>query len=106
MNQPSLNPTGKKRVRTATRWDDFLNQELQDPQLKQAWDEDAPLRELQQTLIALRIEHNLTQKELAQKLQTHQTNISKLETGQANPSLKFLSRVAASFGKTLHLQFW
>lgn len=56
-------------------------------------------------VIKLRIEHNLTQKELAKKIGTTQTIISRMENGDYNPSYNFLQRLAAGLGKELEIQF-
>ena len=52
-----------------------------------------------------RREQNLTQEQLADVTGIHQTNISKLESGTANPSLRTLKRLAAGMGMALKLEF-
>lgn len=47
----------------------------------------------------------ITQKELAAKTGIAQGDISKLENGSANPSLKTLQRLAAGMGMRLKLEF-
>ena len=47
----------------------------------------------------------LTQEQLADVTGIHQTNISKLESGTANPSLRTLKRLAAGMGMKLKLEF-
>jgi transcriptional regulator with XRE-family HTH domain len=44
-------------------------------------------------------------KELAQRIGIRQSNISRLESGNYNPSLAFLKKVAAGLGKQLHVEF-
>lgn len=51
----------------------------------------------------LRKELGLTQKELAQRMGNNQSNISKLESGTYNPSLKFMINLAKSLGKKLKI---
>ena len=46
-----------------------------------------------------------TQKELSERTGTNQADISKLENGNANPSIKTLQRLAAALGKTLKIEF-
>ena len=48
---------------------------------------------------------NLTQKELAERTGINQADISKLENGTRNPSLKLLKRLADGMGMTLKLEF-
>ncbi len=58
-----------------------------------------------QALTDARKESGLTQKEPAEKTGIAQSDISKLETGNANPSLKTLQRLAAGLGKKLRVEF-
>lgn len=50
-------------------------------------------------------QNNLTQKELADRTGINQADISKLENGTRNPSLKLLKRLAEGMGMTLKLEF-
>ena len=56
-------------------------------------------------IIEGREENHLTQEQLADVTGIHQTNISKLESGTANPSLRTLKRLAAGMGMKLKLEF-
>ena len=53
----------------------------------------------------LRKEKNLTQKELAKKTGIDQSDISKIETGNANPALSTLKRLAEGMDMVLRLEF-
>ena len=53
----------------------------------------------------MRTESNLTQKELAKKCGIKQSNISRLESGKANPTIKFLQKVADSLDCDLIVEF-
>ena len=55
-------------------------------------------------IIMARKEKNLTQKDLAEKIGTKQSNISRLESGNYNPSLDFLNRIAQAMGKELEVR--
>ncbi|MDL2321821.1 helix-turn-helix transcriptional regulator [Desulfosarcina sp. OttesenSCG-928-B08] len=65
----------------------------------------APEYALVKQIIQARIEQNLTQKELAGRIGIKQSNISRLESGNYNPSLDFLKKVASGLGKELHIEF-
>ena len=52
-------------------------------------------------VIMARKEKNLTQKDLAQLIGTKQSNISRLESGNYNPTINFLSKIAYAVGKEL-----
>ncbi len=64
-----------------------------------------PEYEIIKELIKARNEQHITQKELAEKVGTRQSNISRLERGNYNPSLAFLKKVAQGLGKELHIEF-
>jgi DNA-directed RNA polymerase specialized sigma subunit len=50
-----------------------------DPEFKEIWENNAQKRELVKTIIALRIKEHLTQEDLAEKMGTQQSAISRLE---------------------------
>jgi len=56
-------------------------------------------------IIEARQRLNLSQKELAERVGTKQSNISRLENGSYNPSFGFLQKVALGLGKELHIEF-
>ena len=56
-------------------------------------------------LIDARNAEGLTQKELSERSGIAQGDISKLENGNANPSIRTLRRLAAAMGKTLKIEF-
>lgn len=56
-------------------------------------------------MIDARKESGFTQKELSEKTGINQADISKLERGNANPSLRTLKRLAAGMGCTLKVEF-
>lgn len=45
----------------------------------------------------------MSQEDLAKRIGTRQENISRLESGSYNPSLRFLKKVAEGLGKKLHI---
>lgn len=52
-------------------------------------------------IIRARKEQNITQAELAKRVGTQKSNISRLESGNYNPSLDFLAKIAESLGKKI-----
>jgi DNA-binding XRE family transcriptional regulator len=84
----------------------FLNENLNnDPEFKKIWEQNAERREIVKKLIALRINENLSQKELAERIGTNQSAISRLENGRYNPSIDFLSKVARALNKKVEINF-
>ena len=55
-------------------------------------------------IVDARTSQNLTQKELAEKTGINQADISKIETGNANPALSTLKRLAEGLDMVLHLE--
>ena len=64
---------------------------------------EAEFKIIEEIIIARR-EKNLTQKDLAQLVGTKQSNISRLESGNYNPSMDFLQKIASAMGKKLEVR--
>lgn len=88
-----------------TSFNDFLNQQLQDPEFKAEYEALEPEFAIIQAMIDARKATGMTQKELSEATGIAQGDISKLETGNANPSLRTLQRLAAGMGMRLRLEF-
>ena len=87
------------------RVDDYLQEQLKDPDFKKEWDDIQPEMDVIRAMIDARIEQNLTQKELAARTGIDQADISKLENGTRNPSLKLLKKLASGLGMQLKIEF-
>lgn len=88
-----------------TTFNDFLNEQLQDPEFKAEYDALEPEFTIMQALIDARKSTGLTQKQLAEKTGIAQSDISKLESGNGNPSLKTIQRLANGLGMRVKLEF-
>ena len=88
-----------------TRFDSFLEEQLKDPEIRKEYDALQPERAVIQAIIDARLNSGLTQKELAERTGIAQGDISKLENGNANPSLRTLERLAAGMNMRLKLEF-
>lgn len=85
---------------------DYLTKKLaEDAELKKEYEDLEIEYQLKQALIDMRMERNLTQKQLAELTGIHQADISKIENGTANPSLNTLRRLAKGLGKKVKLEF-
>ncbi len=78
---------------------------LKNPQFRKIYKETRLEREIARALIRARIEKRLTQTQLAKKLKTKQSVISRVESGQTTPSLSFLKRLASVLDASLSVQF-
>ena len=77
---------------------------LKDEEFKAEYEKLKPRYEAIAQIIRARKEQNMTQAELAKRVGTQKSNISRLESGNYNPSLDFLVKVAETHGKTLSVQ--
>ena len=78
---------------------------LLNPEVKKEYDTLAPIYEIQEELIQLRIAKGLSQKQLADMIGTKQSAISRLESGSYNPSIQFLTKLAHALNKECHIVF-
>jgi predicted transcriptional regulator len=76
---------------------------LSDPEVKKRYDDLAPEYELIRSVIDKRLKKNMSQMDLARKIGTGQSAISRLESGEGNPSMRFLQRVAIALGASLSI---
>ena len=83
----------------------YLNRQLQRPSFKAEWDALQPELAIAQAMIDARKESGLTQKQLSERTGIAQADISKLERGNANPSLRTLQRLAAGMGMNVKIEF-
>lgn len=82
-----------------------LAKRLKDPKFKKAWDESEVEYLLAKKLIEARIKNKLSQRELAEKVQTSQTQITRIEAMNANPSINTIRRIAKALDTSITLQF-
>lgn len=88
-----------------TNFDDYLQERLQDPEFKAEYDALEPEFSLIRAMLDARREAGLTQKQLSERTGISQSDISKFETGNGNPSLKTLQRLAAGMGMRVKIEF-
>lgn len=95
----------KKSKNNVSSFNDFLEEQLKDPELKAEYDALEPEFVIMEAIMKARIETGLTQKELSEKTGISQADISRLEHGTANPSIKTLQRIATALDRKLSIQF-
>ena len=88
-----------------SEWKEFLNEQLRDPEVRAEWDALEPEFAIIQAIIDARKNTGLTQKQLYERTGIAQGDISRLENGNANPSLNTLKRLASAMGMNLKLEF-
>ena len=72
-----------------------------DKNLKNEYDELAPRYELISKAIDARLKSKMTQEEVAKKMGTTKSSISRFESGNYNPTIDFLIRLSNALGKQL-----
>ena len=82
-----------------------LNEQLRDPEFKAEWDALEPERQIVRAMLMGRERADLTQQQLAEATGIAQADISRLENGTANPSLRTLKRLASGMGMRLKVDF-
>jgi ribosome-binding protein aMBF1 (putative translation factor) len=96
-----------KTKRITKNFADVIREKLaKDPELARAVEEERLHADIAEQILRLRVEANLTQKELAERVGTQQSVISRIEDADYyGHSLKVLHRIAEVFGKRLKVDF-
>ena len=81
-------------------FEDHLNEKLKDPEFKKLYEEESRLLRLGYEISKAREQKGISQKELAQKSQVTQQQLSKIENGINCNMLTFI-RVSAALGLDL-----
>ena len=81
-----------------TRW-------LRDPAYREAYEELAPGFRLARALIEARTNAGLTLAQMAERMQTTQSVVARLESGRAHPSTRTLQKFAKAAGTQLKISF-
>lgn len=95
---------GVKMSRASVDFSTIKEKLMKDQEFKEEYENLKPRYELISEVIKARRELNLTQEELASRIGTQKSNISRLESGNYNPSLDFLSKLAKGLGKEIHIE--
>jgi len=85
----------------ATDFSDYLAQQLRDVEIKKHYQIYGKQLELAYQILQLRKKSNISQKELAKKIGTTQSNVARMEGGRQNFTVKTLEKIAEMFNKNL-----
>lgn len=88
-----------------TDYEEFFQEQMQDADFRHEYEALEPEFNIIRALIKAREDSGLTQSELSRRTGIAQSDISKLENGNANPSLRTLQRLASGMGRRLHIEF-
>ncbi|MBR1759336.1 MAG: helix-turn-helix transcriptional regulator [Lachnospiraceae bacterium] len=84
---------------------EYKAKRMENPEFAAAFAQTQPEMNVIRALIDARISQNLTQKELSERTGIAQAEISRLENGTRNPSIKLLQRLADGMGMVLNVTF-
>ena len=84
---------------------EYKSKAMQDPEFVKEYEAVQPEMEIIRAIVEARNARHLTQKELAERTGIAQTEISRLENGTRNPSIKLLQRLAEGMDMTLTISF-
>ncbi|MEI6238032.1 MAG: helix-turn-helix transcriptional regulator [bacterium] len=82
-----------------------LEDMLKDPEFRKGYEALKPQYDIIKEVIIKRHSLKMSQKDLAKKMGTRQSAISRLESGDYNPSFKFLKRLAEALDSKLSINF-
>ena len=83
----------------------FKDEQLKDGKFRKEYEDLQPEFDVIRAIIDARISKNLTQKHLAELTGINQADISKIENGTRNPSIKLLKKLAAGMDMKLKIEF-
>ncbi len=87
-----------------TAWDKYLDQQLADPAIRQAYEEETKLLSIGMQLAKQRKRKGLTQAELARKMGTSTPQLSRTERRPENVNMRTLIRYAEAVGMSLDIR--
>ncbi len=82
-----------------------LNEQLKDPEFRAEYEALEPEFQIIRAMLDGRDKLNLTQKDLAALSGINQADISRLENGNANPSIRTLKKLASAMNMALDIKF-
>ncbi len=86
-------------------WKNLKKTILNNPKVKKSYNDLEVEYQIISSLIELRTQKEITQKELAKKMGTTQSALSRFEMGEINPTLDFLKKMATALETKLSVRF-
>ena len=87
-------------------WQEFKRKRFaEDSELKKEYDRLEPEYKIISQVLKLRRKKEISQKELAKMMNTKQPSIARFESGDYNPTLDFLKRIADVLDSDLDIKF-
>ena len=83
----------------------YLAEQMKNKVFKKTYEEESHRLEIAYQILQLRKKQKLNQKELAQKLETTQSAVARMEAGQQNFTTDTLQKIASVFKRDLRIEF-
>ena len=84
---------------------EYLANQLKNPEFKKYYEECGKQLEITYKILQIREQIGMSQKELARKIGTTQSNIARMETGEQNFTANTLQKIASAFSRNLKIEF-
>ena len=84
---------------------EYLANQLKNPEFKKYYEECGKQLEIAYKILQIREQIGMSQKELARKIGTTQSNIARMETGEQNFTANTLQKIASAFSRNLKIEF-
>ena len=84
---------------------EYKEKRMRDPSFAQAYAETEPELNVIRAMITARESRHMTQKQPSERTGIAQAEISRLENGSRNPSIRLLQRLADGMDMVLHVSF-
>ena len=88
-----------------TNYEKHFKAKMKDKKFKKAFEEERHRLEIAYRISQLREKKHFSQKQLAEKLDTTQSVIARIESGQQNLTTDTLQKIASIFDKRLKIEF-
>ena len=93
------------KPRNHPSWREVRDTFLAEPEVRQTYQDLAPRFAVVSQLITLREKHGWSQRDLAERAGMKQPQLARLETGQVEPKLDTLQRLAKAMNSRLTIRF-
>ena len=93
------------KQKKSTNFNAYLEDKLKDKNTKKHFDEFGKQLELAYQILQLRKSHKMSQRDLAEKIGTTQSNVARMEGGRENFTVAFLNKVALALDMDLKIVF-
>lgn len=100
-----MNKTNINKIKASIDFQSYLAKQLKNPKIRKHYEFYDKQLEIAYQILELRKKRGLSQMQLAQKMNTSQTNIARMEAGQQNFTTATLNKVADALGAELEVCF-